>query len=363
MRLVAYNYVQETPTTVFSSSENPNFPALNVKHQIRGKEWRSNGNFVIEAGKNRICFDEGFGEIVASITPGTYSVSQLKAEIKTQLEAVGALTYTVTFNHRTGLWSISATGEFALLGATGSHLDEVLSIIGFAIADRAGEDNYTAPKIALHTEEHIGFDFKTAEEIDSVAIMWPKGNFNLSENATIRLQANATANFTAPAIDVEMNFSDKFEIATHYFAAPESYRYWRVVIVDPENNNLYVSVGVVIIGLNELTEAPGNGFTLVQSDRSTIVKTDFGHEYTDEYPVLRVLNLNFKLIEYPIVEKLIELYEKIGSKRPVFVTMGIDNSLFDKDCFAIYGKFPESITHTHYSFNIFDDGLSIREIA
>lgn len=71
-------------------------------------------SFDIDSTNNTISFDEGGATLTATISSGNYTLTTLAAEIKTQMDSAGALTYTVTANS-SGSMTIAATGAFTLL--------------------------------------------------------------------------------------------------------------------------------------------------------------------------------------------------------------------------------------------------------
>lgn len=77
---------------------------------------------IINSRNNVIDFRESSTSYAATLTKGSYSPTSLCAEIKTQMEALGALTYTISFNSITRKFNISASGAFDLLFATGSNV-------------------------------------------------------------------------------------------------------------------------------------------------------------------------------------------------------------------------------------------------
>lgn len=356
MRLISFNYSQQPETVLTASSSNINFPVSNIKHEHRSKEWRSSGHFLIDGTNKTLVFDEGSGSITATLTEGTYTVSTLRNEIKARMDLVGGQVYTVAYSEALCLWSISAPLSFTLK-STGT----LLPVLGFNAVDVSGA-TITAPKPAIHTHEYVLFDLKTTEEINSVALLWGKDQYNLSSSAEIRIQANATANFSSPAIDQVLTFNNDFEIASHYFNTSQTYRYWRFVVKDPANPRGYVNLGVVILGQSDQIDDPENGFTFTQSDNSNITRTDYGQEYADTYPITTQLSLDFSLMEYTTAEKLILLFQRVGVRFPVFIAMDPAGSFFNKDCFAIYGKFRGNLTQKHNFSTVFESGLSVQEI-
>lgn len=368
MKLITYNYAQLPETNITYSSQDVNFPASNLSHQFRSKQWRSKstGNYVIDATNNKINFTEGGSELTATITSGTYNSTTLAAEIKTQLDSVGASNvYTVSKSETTGLWTIAATGAFNLLNNTGTNqsVSCLKLCCGFANSDRTGGSTYTGPNIALHTEEWVVFDTITTEEIDSVVLLWPKEDgITLSTDAVITIQANATNTWSSPSVSQVLTIDNTYEIASHYFTTDQSYRYWRVKIVDKANANLYVNVGVIVLGKSEAIDNPDNGFTFTISDTSRQYVTDFGNSYTDEYPTFAQLDIQHSLLDYTDAQVIESAYRLNGIRLPVFITLDADGTVFSKDHFAIYGKFSRSHELGHISYNLFQGKLTLTEI-
>jgi len=109
---------------------------------------------VINATNNKIDFTETTAgtEITATLTQGTYSPSGLATEIKTQLDAEGASTYTVSYASSTRKFSITSDlgggdGLFSLLGASGTNVYvSSLPTFGLAITDHTGAATYTSER-------------------------------------------------------------------------------------------------------------------------------------------------------------------------------------------------------------------------
>ena len=85
-----------------------------------------------DATNNKLDFNEGGSQLTATITPGTYaSLTAIAAEVKTQLDSAGALTYTVTVDKDEKM-TIAATGSFSLTPNEGTNRDtSILPILGF----------------------------------------------------------------------------------------------------------------------------------------------------------------------------------------------------------------------------------------
>lgn len=101
------------------------------------------GHRVLAGVNDKIPFDEGSGELNATITPDDYSMEELALAITTALNATGANTYVVSVDRATRIFTIEADANFDLLAATGSTVGTgVFATIGFQATDRTGADTY-----------------------------------------------------------------------------------------------------------------------------------------------------------------------------------------------------------------------------
>ena len=98
----------------------------------------------VDAGVNdSIPFDEGSGELLATVVQGDYSMSELALAIVTALNAAGANTYTVVVDRATRKHTISADANFDLLALSGSTVGtSIFPTIGFNAVDLTGTDTY-----------------------------------------------------------------------------------------------------------------------------------------------------------------------------------------------------------------------------
>lgn len=108
-------------------------------------EWEFNtweGDF--DASNNKLDFKENNGaELTATITPATYSLSALAAEVETQLNSAGAETYTVAASSVDKI-TISSTGKFSLLPTEGSNAGEsILPFLGFNSIGGRGDGEWS----------------------------------------------------------------------------------------------------------------------------------------------------------------------------------------------------------------------------
>lgn len=106
-------------------------------------EFDPQSTFKIVSGENdKIDFDEGAGELTATLTAAEYTGSSLVAEIQTQMNSAGA-TYTVTYSASTGKFTITkSAGTYKFLWSSGTNISTSTGrFIGFDISSDTGLTN------------------------------------------------------------------------------------------------------------------------------------------------------------------------------------------------------------------------------
>lgn len=95
--------------------------------------------FEITPSNRRLDFNEGSGEITATIAPGKYTAAQLIAEVQAALNDAGNFTYTVTFNRTTRKITIASSSAVTFLCSTGTNVAlglSAYSALGFNATNR-----------------------------------------------------------------------------------------------------------------------------------------------------------------------------------------------------------------------------------
>lgn len=89
-------------------------------------------SLTIDSTNNKINFNEGSGELTATLDSGTYSLTDLMTAVKTAMDAVGTLVYTVSVDRDSRIVTISSTSNFDLLISTGTNVPVgAWTILGF----------------------------------------------------------------------------------------------------------------------------------------------------------------------------------------------------------------------------------------
>lgn len=353
MKLLTNNLAQDSVTAVTASSSKTTFPVANVKQEFRAKEWRSNGTFIMSASNNTASLNEGAGALAVTVPAATYTPETLAVAVKAALELLGVNTYTVSFSRTSGRWTITSTINFSLSG-------DLLAVLGFT-SPLSGDLTYESPQAAIHTEETVLFDLRSTEPVDTVALLWEKGGYVLTDAAVITIEANATNVWTSPAFSQVLTYDDLNEIAQAHFSS-ENYRYWRVKIVDPTCASVYVNLGVVVLGeSDQVITRTSNGFSFGVKDLSKVIVTDFGQRYSDVYPKLKTLTLNFDVLGLEETTQLLALFDQVGTQQTIYISLDPEESMFTQNEFWIYGKLSDDLALSHRVRDIFNSSLQVVE--
>lgn len=87
----------------------------------------------IDSSNNKLDFSEGGSPLVATLSSGTYTLATLLTQTKTQMDAAGVNTYTLTSDENDKI-TISSTGGFGLLPVTGDNRPNgILPVLGFLV--------------------------------------------------------------------------------------------------------------------------------------------------------------------------------------------------------------------------------------
>ena len=147
--------------------------------------------YSVRSTNNSFVFTEGAGNLTATITPGNYTAAQLVTELKTQLDAAGALTYTVSYSSSTGKLTISAGSNFTIESTDASF---TAAFTGFT-TDRSGASSYAADNVLQLTDRYILLKSNVAPNDyvenglrDSIMAFIP---VNVATNEVINYQPNS----------------------------------------------------------------------------------------------------------------------------------------------------------------------------
>ena len=304
--------------TVVALTEHPSFPATNTQHRWFKKVYRSRygadsgwGRFVFTTANQVISFDEGGGTLTANITPGTYDADSLCTEIKTRMDAAGALTYTVTYDDATNLFTIAASGAFALVLSV--TVNSAFPALGWtATTNTASLASHTAPAIRIHTSEELRCTMSDTKTLRFIGIK----NHNLQSTAVVRVLYFSDAFLTQ--VDEETLTWHEGQIAAY---TAQSYKYYSIDISDPDNPAGYIEIGLVWAGDSNILHY---GFTAdreeTPEDPSIETESEDGQGSTIQLSHYLERTYTFDAVEPNTDRDLLRaIFAEIGKTRPCFI--------------------------------------------
>jgi hypothetical protein len=212
--------------------------------------------------------------------------------------------------------------------------------------------------------EWVTVDLATSEDINSVVVVWDSNEgIKLTNSAVVKIQASSTNFWASPPVDVTLTIDQVSLIASHYFTTAQTYRYWRVLVIDPTNDIGYIEIPKVIIcNATELVQPPEVGFGFKIEDTTRISNTAFLNHYADVYPNRKSLSLNWSVMLYSDWETLAQIFERKGTAGVFAVVIDPDEVLFDKDRFFLYCRFASSLDTTQHVRDLFDQKIELVEV-
>lgn len=329
------NYLDTSANTY--SSQNPVYPASNVFNlQQRKQVWRTFGYWLIESGSETIVFRETIGvDLTATIAAAAYtSTTAFLAAIKAALEAAGDSTYTVEMV--AGKIRITSNGSggggiFQLrMEAAGSA--DMAAIMGFDTVALTGALNYTADEVRIHTSEWLVFDMGIPTNPKAFCLVNDRNNpMRISPTATIRLMANPTNNWAAPAVDLTIPYADMALAVWDFEGLADvdaGYRYWKFEIIDRDNPRGYLEFGACFLG-DMITMTRGCAVRPLQfqgRDTSVIVVSEGGQVFGRKTPKTMGWGVRFQGLLRAEQEDLEAHWENVGITENFFAVLDARNA-------------------------------------
>ncbi len=122
----------------------------------------------VDATNRKLDFNEGVGQLTASLRIGDYTLTEFCDEIARAMNDVAdSYIYTCSVDRDTRKISIEADGVFSLLVTSGTHLGtSVFATAGFTGADKTGDDEYEAQEASgnVYSTQFILQDHVASED-------------------------------------------------------------------------------------------------------------------------------------------------------------------------------------------------------
>lgn len=166
--------------------------------------------------------------------------------------------------------------------------------------------------------EWIKFDFGAAAAVRALALV----GHNFTSGATLKIQANATDVWTAPSIDVTLTYHA--DNVVYLWSSDQSYRYWRITIVDASNPDGFIEVGRVFLGQTATPERNFTRWAKEPVDPTVITRSYDGAESFDCREPYDLLTFEFDRV---LTAAFDALAAAVGLKTYFFVIADYDNAL------------------------------------
>jgi len=314
---IIYNNLWRKGTFENHTSEHPQFPVEDTQADTPSQFWRSRygnnsggGLFSANASTVKINFNEGGGNLTATIASALYNGHTLATAVGTALNDAGALDYVVSYNDSTALFTIGANANFTLQWANGANAaNSAANMLGYNNAqDDTGNNSFTGDYRRIHTYEYLYINAGSAQLVNFVGIL----NHTISANATVSFRSGNNANFAGENSDSmgTLNAGNHFQ----FLAANRIAQYFRILILDADNPNSYIQMGPIILGKYwQPNYTFAKDYTKGKVDDSLIEESHALVEYGQIRPRRRTWSLPFPMgLTQADADEIVTFFDTVG---------------------------------------------------
>ena len=283
-----------------------------------------------EPPNNKIDFQETAATpLVATLTAGDYNGHTLATEIKTQLDAAGASTYTVTYSDTTNKFTlvsdlVGGGNIFTLLWLTGANRGaSAANTLGYSdAADDSGTDTYVSDSRRIHWPyEEIPRDLLTAYQYNHIALL----GHNFLSSAIIKIIGADDAAFTTNVVSDTITYNANN--IYFYLAAARTKRYIKIQVADPENSAGYLQLSVPYLGnywepSRKHGSEYGYGMDEISEGEESDSRTYYG---TGSKPRLSTYYFDYQNIDVASRVNALDLMDECGIEKAFIFCEDYDN--------------------------------------
>lgn len=369
IRFMDNNFAELTSGSITYSSQLAAFPGSNSINKFRSKVWKPAGNFVITANSNdKIYINDGSNKTV-TLSSGTYTPSTLATEVQTQLNASSS-GWTFDYNNTAGDFKFRFAHGSAHTLRFSQTTESAWNDLGFMLSsDEVISTERKADEQRNHMYESVIYDLGYNASVDFFAVISPLDEeFSISDQATIKIQANNLNDFTSPPLDITLTRNGS---GIFYFfddISDSSYRFWRFYFEDKYNSNGNEGFSISYIYLGDYTTLTATnvqvGFNKTINDPSLSTESESGAIYFDKKTKFtRIQNAEIALLDMTSRDALEQLYFDFGSTTPLFISFDprscVSSTLSDLTKYMIFERPP---VFTHIKAQYFNMSMSFREV-
>jgi hypothetical protein len=223
--------------------------------------------------------------------------------------------------------------------------------IGYS-GDRLKENTKLSKlKFTGYADEYVIFDLTTATQVTGFGL----AGHNLTENATITIEANATDSWASPSYSLELTWAEFIAVEID-----QTYRYWRLHVEDPGNTES-IEIGLVYLGLSaEIAnvaagaEIPRNIESIQNISGSGTIRGVTKYFYYAP-------SFNLRYLSDTARKALTAIWENQGNTDPFILLIWEDRLDYQAPIYAIFTMTDLMFQKEALGFN-FSSRLSIREV-
>ena len=222
-----------------------NVPSLTYSSEVSGSEfnnalnsdrtdyWRPDSYFLIDATNNLLYINDGTDKTI-TIASGEYTGASLANTIQGIMNSSSSgwtISYTATYTFNFSRTS-SATIQLS------NQTTAIWETLGFSSTTDITSDNITANEQRNHWPyQWVKADFGYQSEVGFLAIIGAlPSDSPISETGVVTIEANNIDDFSSPALSINAEISPR-GVFKFIDSVDSAYRYWRVKIYDPYNEN------------------------------------------------------------------------------------------------------------------------------
>ena len=248
----------------------------------------------------------------ATLTPGDYDAATLAAEVKIQLDAAGALTYSCTYDEATFKFTIGASAEIIL--RYWLTTDAAWGLLGFSMVYTYSsyiQASFTSWYARIHSLEEVRYDLGAASNIYFAAVK----NHNLQSTSTPQIIFWSDAFITEAEIE-GMTWNEDFMVVP----LNQFYRHVGFRATDVDNPDGYIEIGRLWIG--EWFK-PRIGFSMerdrVPNDPSVIAESENGQASSIQRTKFDTWNYTFEGVDPTDKDTFDAIFAEVGTSKPIMI--------------------------------------------
>lgn len=165
--------------------------------------------------------------------------------------------------------------------------------------------------------EWVKIDLGSAQDIKALVI---KGH-NFSAGAAIHIQADDDTNFGS--IDVDNILIPSSGTITHFWSAAQSYRYWRITIVDDSNADGYVKIGRIFLGSYFSPAYDVSSYSMQIEDASEVGLSVGRQSTSASRSHYKTWVYSFNYVKESDKEAFEDIFTECGFSKPYFIVENI----------------------------------------